>query len=105
MTRTIVARVAALYDVHGNLPALDAVPPRARRPRAIHPRERRPGADRAAEPEREAGPQAEILDSVRAWLSTEQLDFLGGLPLTESIEVEGLGEVLFCHATPRSDDA
>jgi len=131
LRRAAVARVAALYDVHGNLPALDAVlaelgddvilvggdvavgpwPAEAlERLRELGGRVRfiRGNADRELteppKPEREAGPQAEILDSVRAQLSTEQLDFLGGLPLTESIEVEGLGEVLFCHATPRSDE-
>lgn len=131
MTAATVPRVAAIYDVHGNLPALDAVlaeledelilvgghvtvgpwPAAAlERLRELGARARfiRGNADRELtelpKPEREAGPQAKVLGFVRAQLSSEQLDFLGGLPLTESIEVEGLGEVLFCHATPRSDE-
>jgi len=36
---------------------------------------------------------------VRRRLSPDALDFLRSLPLTESI-----GRVLFCHATPRSDE-
>jgi predicted phosphodiesterase len=131
LTATAVPRVAALYDVHGNAPALDAVlaeledelilvggdvavgpwPAQAlERLRGLGARVRfiRGNADRELteppKPERDVGPQAEILDFVRTQLSSEQLDFLGGVPLTESIEVEGLGSVLFCHATPRSDE-
>jgi len=45
-----------------------------------------------------------VIDWIRGRLSQEQLEFLNGLPLTETVEVDGLGRVLFCHATPRSDD-
>jgi hypothetical protein len=31
-------------------------------------------------------------------------DLLDGLPLTVTLDVDGLGPVLFCHATPRRDD-
>jgi diadenosine tetraphosphatase ApaH/serine/threonine PP2A family protein phosphatase len=41
---------------------------------------------------------------VRSRLSPEDLEFLRALPLTESLEVDGLGTVLFCHATPRNDE-
>ncbi|MFE4874631.1 metallophosphoesterase family protein [Streptomyces sp. NPDC056682] len=44
------------------------------------------------------GPSA--ADSLRA----EQVDFLAGLPTSHTVEVDGLGEVLFCHATPRDDE-
>jgi putative phosphoesterase len=121
-------RVAALYDVHGNLPALDAVlqevasdvivvggdvaagawPGEAlERLRALGERVRfiRGNADRElvdSAPESRAPP--EVLDFVRERLTDEQLRFLGDLPLTTTIDVDGLGDVLFCHATPRSDD-
>jgi predicted phosphodiesterase len=39
-----------------------------------------------------------------ARLSAEQRAFLAGLPLSLSLDVDGLGAVLFCHATPRSDE-
>jgi predicted phosphodiesterase len=39
-----------------------------------------------------------------AMLSRAQRDRLDGLPLTVSLDVPGLGPVLFCHATPRRDD-
>ena len=37
-------------------------------------------------------------------LSEEQLTFLGSLAETVVLDVDGLGEVCFCHATPRSDE-
>ena len=46
----------------------------------------------------------EIMEFVRGRLSEGEIEFLGALPLTESVEVDGLGTVLFCHATPRSDE-
>jgi predicted phosphodiesterase len=36
-------------------------------------------------------------------LTDEQRDFLGSLPETVVLDVDGLGEACFCHATPRSD--
>jgi diadenosine tetraphosphatase ApaH/serine/threonine PP2A family protein phosphatase len=44
------------------------------------------------------------MEFVRERLSSDQLDFLAALPLADTIAVDGLGHVLFCHATPRSDD-
>ena len=38
-------------------------------------------------------------------LSQEQIDFLAALPLTTMVDVDGLGPVLFCHATPQDDEA
>jgi predicted phosphodiesterase len=109
-------RVAALYDVHGNLPALDAVLAEVARERvdAIVC-----GGDVCAGPM----PQ-ECLDALRAagalfvrgnadrelpqWptarLGEEGRAFLAGLPLIVSLDVDGLGPTCFCHATPRSDD-
>jgi len=123
-------RVAALYDVHGNLPALDAVLGEAdadlivaggdmvagpwpsetlERLRGLGDCVRfiRGNADRELfdpSPPREGGPPQEVLQWVRERLSEEQLSFLAALPLTESVSIDGLGEVLFCHATPRDDE-
>jgi predicted phosphodiesterase len=124
-------KVAALYDVHGNLPALEAVLAQVaddtlvvvggdvaagpwpaetvERLRALGDRVRwlRGNADRelAAVPEaRPGGPPPEVIEWVRANLSEEQLAFVTGLPETQVVDVDGLGPVLFCHATPRSDD-
>ena len=124
-------RVAALYDVHGNLPALEAVLAEVgedwqvvvggdvaagpwpaevvERLRACGDRVRwlRGNADRelAAVPEqRPGGPPPEVIEWVRARLSADQLVFVTGLPEQQVVDVEGLGRVLFCHATPRSDD-
>jgi predicted phosphodiesterase len=109
-------RVAALYDVHGNLPALEAVLAEVARERvdAIVC-----GGDVCAGPM----PQ-ECLDALRAagavfvrgnadrepgeWAAAQLREddraFLAGLPLTASLDVDGLGPTLFCHATPRSDE-
>lgn len=131
-------RVAALYDVHGNLPALEAVLEEVERERPdaivlggdivagpmpsetfdrLRGLERahflRGNADRAVvEVKRGDGVQPEglgedVLDAL-AWmaalLSDEQIDFLAGLPQTLTLDVDGLGPVCFCHATPRDDD-
>jgi predicted phosphodiesterase len=131
LTSATATRVAALYDVHGNLPALDAAlaeidddwlvvvggdvaagpwPAEAvERLRARGDRVRwlRGNADRelAAVPEpRPGGPPPEVIEWVRGRLSEEQLTFVTGLPERQVVEVEGLGAVLFCHATPRGDD-
>jgi predicted phosphodiesterase len=123
--------VAALYDVHGNLPALDAVLAEVEadvilvggdvvagpwpaetleRLRSLGDRVRfiRGNADReVVEPSpegRPGGPPPGVMEFVRDRLSPEQLEFLGGLPLTETVTVDGLAKVLFCHATPRNDE-
>ena len=115
-------RVAALYDIHGNTPALDAVlgevdadvivvggdpvagPAPAEtleRLRALDADVRfiRGNADREVYESRQGLAPPELMEYVRARLSPEQLDFLRSLPLTLSI-----GRVLFCHATPRNDE-
>lgn len=116
-------RIAALYDVHGNLPALEAVL-----------------ADVAAEGVDEIvvggdvlwGPlQAECIERLRSsgatfvagncerdvlttrgeiqeWcasrLDDDTRSFVRTWPMTAERSVDGLGRVLFCHATPRSDE-
>jgi putative phosphoesterase len=105
-------RVAALYDVHGNLPALEAVLADVEHE----------GVDRIVfGGDLTWGPQPhETLELVRSvenasyvrgnadrepddWersrLSDEEVAFLQGQPTT--VELDG---VLYCHATPRSDD-
>jgi putative phosphoesterase len=119
-------RVAALYDVHGNLPALEAVLaevehagvdlllfggdlvsgplPRETLERltSLDARFVRGNADRAlAAGELRGGLNDEW---IYGQLSPEQLEFLGGLPQTITVDLDGLGPALFCHATPRRDD-
>jgi len=111
-------RVAALYDIHGNLPALEAVLDELEGeridayviggdttagPLPVETLERvlaldnihviRGNGDRLTR----TAPEADVL-------SEEQIDYLTGLPLTVTLEVDGLGPTLFCHATPRSDE-
>ena len=124
-------RVAALYDIHGMLVPLEAVldevaetdvivvggdvasgpqPAEAlERLRALGDRIRwvRGNGDRelATGTGDDARPDAQA--SLR-WtidrLNDEQQRFLGSLPETVVLDVDGLGEVCFCHATPRSDE-
>jgi predicted phosphodiesterase len=119
-------RVAALYDIHGNLPALEAVLPEVDAdvvlvggdfvagPWASQTLERLRGLGEAVRfirgnADRELGPQgdgvapAAVIDFVRESLSEEELEFVLGQPERASLDVDGLGRVLFCHATPRSD--
>jgi predicted phosphodiesterase len=125
-------RVAALYDVHGNVPALEAVlaevealevnaivvggdiaigpMPREALERLLRLGERalflRGNGDReiAEDPPGSGG----SLWAERTRWSAEQLErgqlaWLAALPDTQSVEVDGLGPVLFCHGSPRSD--
>jgi putative phosphoesterase len=130
--------VAALYDIHGNLPALDAVLTelRAEPPDAVvvggdvcagpMPAEvlavlrelpwpvhwLRGNADRAVVMGFDGTIPADLLDHLLyagdAWaaqrLQREDRDFLAQLPPLVALTIDGLGDVLFCHATARSDD-
>jgi predicted phosphodiesterase len=58
-----------------------------------------------------AAPPAEASDwsdEITRWcaerLETDQRDFLAAQPDDVTIHVDGLGEVLFCHGSPRSDE-
>jgi putative phosphoesterase len=124
-------RVAALYDVHGNVPALEAVltevealevdaivvggdiaigpMPREALERLLRLGERalflRGNGDREIAGE----PEGDDLWIQRTRWSAEQLErgqlaWLAALPDTQSVNVDGLGPVLFCHGSPRSDD-
>jgi len=120
-------RVAALYDVHGNLPALDAVLAEIdadvilvggdavagpwpgetlARLRSLDGDVRfiRGNADREIAQQTPGLAPPQLMEFVRGRLAPEAIAFLGSLPLTESIDVDGLGRVLFCHATPRNDE-
>jgi len=119
-------RIAALYDVHGNLPALEAVLAEVERERvdavvsggdvAMGPMPvecvdrlralERPVLWVRGNADREAAPPA--VGDLVAWVSErlgpERRAFVRDAPLTARADVPGLGGVLFCHATPRRDD-
>ena len=123
-------RVAAINDVHGNLPALTAVLAEvdALRPDAIvvggdvasgpMPVETldalrargalfvRGNADRVLDVQGadEAEPWVRARRWVAARLGEERLAFLAALPLDLTLEVTGLGPVRFCHGAPGSDE-
>jgi len=129
----MLATVAVLSDVHGVLPALEAV---LAEPEVLAADAVVLTGDLAAGPmpvptldllaslgeraiwvrgnaDRElvqlrGGGDAEIPDPIAPWaaaqLRDDQLARLAALPLSETLEVAGLGRVLFCHATPRDDE-
>ena len=119
-------RVAALYDVHGNLPALEAVLADVEQERVetivsggdlvlgpypVEVFERlaalpcvryvHGNADRSLLENRESSLED-------AWcaerLGHARFDAIGSWPSTVELEIDGLGRVLFCHATPLSDE-
>ncbi len=115
--------VAALYDIHGNLPALDAVlaevPADATivvggdvcaggeqpsetlaRLRELGARVRwvRGNADRELYPGEGGLVPEPLVEETRGRLSEEEIAFLHGLPETQRID-----DVLYCHASPRND--
>jgi predicted phosphodiesterase len=118
------ARLAALYDVHGNLPALEVVLAEAGDALLVF------GGDMAAGPlpaetldrimeldalvirgnaDRELLsdplPSGGLIDEwVGAQLEDRHREFIASLPEQVEVEVEGLGRVLFCHGSPRSDE-
>jgi putative phosphoesterase len=121
-------RVAALYDVHGMLVPLEAVLAALEREQVdaivlggdvvagaqpVETLERlralpgrvlwvRGNVDReVAEPETAEWPPARWSGER---LNESQRSFLANLPERQELHVDGLGRVLFCHATPRSDE-
>jgi predicted phosphodiesterase len=64
----------------------------------------RGNADRELTSQQAGRAPPEVLQFVRERLTKELLGLLGAWPLSVSLEVDGLGPVLFCHATPRDDD-
>ncbi|WP_410537390.1 metallophosphoesterase family protein [Streptomyces sp. KL2] len=126
-------RVAVLSDIHGVLPALEAVlaePDVRAADRIVLTGDIAAGpqptrvldlltalGDRAAwiggNADRELleyrrGRRDTIPDPIAPWaaeqLREDHLDLLGSLPRSLSLPVRGLGRVLFCHATPRDDE-
>jgi putative phosphoesterase len=114
---------AALYDIHGNLAALEAVlteiPDGAtivvggdvcaggdepgetlERLRSLGDRIRwvRGNADRELTPGEGGLVPEPLVEATRGRLSEEQIAFLHGLSATQRI-----GDVLYCHASPRND--
>jgi putative phosphoesterase len=102
-------RVAALCDVHGNLPALEAVLAEVEREgvdRIVS------GGDLLSPPF--ASECLELLSGLgdgvlflRGNADREAAGFedvVAGWPLTAELDVDGLGRVLFCHGSPRSDE-
>jgi putative phosphoesterase len=131
-----IVRIAALYDIHGNLPALEAVLHDIRHAAVDRvvvggdvvagpmPREtlacllsfsvpvefiqgnadrevlaQMAGSDASTLPEH----VREVVRWVAQQLSPEHERLLASWPQTLRVEIAGFGEVLFCHATPRSD--
>ena len=105
-------RVAALYDVHGNLPALEAVLAELEHeeldavlfggdltwgPLPHETLELVRSVENASFVRGNADREPDEWE--RSCLSDEEVAFLQGQPPT--IELDG---VLYCHATPRSDD-
>jgi predicted phosphodiesterase len=133
-----LADVAVLCDIHGNLPALEAVldelsaaPPDAvvvggdvvAGPQPVEVLERlralpwpvhwlRGNADRAVVMGYDGTIPEELRDHplfvADAWtatfLSRADRDFLDGLEPLLELDLDGLGDVLFCHGTARSDE-
>lgn len=122
-------RVAVLSDIHGHLPALEAVlaevdragvdrivltgdvaagpmpVPVLRRLLALGEQVvwvRGNGDRELSEPT--AAPPDPIVPWAAAQLTGDLRDHLRRLPLTVSLDLDGLGPTLFCHATPTSDE-
>jgi predicted phosphodiesterase len=134
--KNYVTRLAALYDIHGNLPALEAVLDQVRQagvdqvlvggdvlpgpmPREtilclldldlrvqfiygngeVAVLEQMTGREPAGVPE-------QYRPAMR-WTAQQVQEYqrvLASWPKTLSVEVRGLGDVFFCHATPRNDN-
>jgi predicted phosphodiesterase len=131
-------RIAALYDIHGNLPALEAVLAEVEligpdaivvggdvalgampaqtidRLRALDERARfvMGNTDRDLVEAFDAGGDADeggdewerLLALGAEQIDRSQRDFLAGFEPTVALEGDGLGPVLFCHGSPRSDE-
>jgi putative phosphoesterase len=129
-------RIAAIYDIHANLPALEAVLQDIRQAEVDQivvggdvlpgpmPRETiaclldldiavqflQGNGDRevlAVMTGTDTGAVPEQFREVMRWnaqqLNLEDQQLLASWPKTLQVKIRGLGEVLFCHATPRSD--
>lgn len=131
-------KIAALYDIHGNLPALNAVlkeleeikpdsivvggdivsgpMPKQSLERVLSLNETanfiRGNGDREVVmafdgktlPSAMSEKGREKTQWVSKQLTKAQRDFLSKLPTTITVSADGLGDILFCHATPSSDE-
>lgn len=130
-------RVAALYDIHGNLPALEAVLERIRQlnvDQVVIGGDVVPGpmphetlaclasldipvryiqgncevavlAEMAGtEPEPMPEQAREVVRWAALQLQPEYGQIFAGWPKTLGLRIPGLGEVMFCHGTPRHDN-
>jgi len=140
VTKISGMRIAALYDIHGNVSALEAVLQEIAPDRVDalvvggdvvwgpHPSaaiERltelalpvtfiRGNADREVVSEEVVpdgpgeGAETDAISQVTEWcrheLSEQQRDWVRSQSLAATFDVKGLGETLFCHGTPRSDE-
>ena len=129
-------RIAAIYDIHGNLPALEAVLQEIKQASVEHIVV---GGDVVAGPMPvtclellqntgiptqfiHGNAESELLrhlagqpvdglspaaETIAKWVSgilpTEQQQLISGWPTTIQHEIEGIGTVIFCHATPHND--
>lgn len=129
-------RVAAIYDIHGNLPALEAVlqeiaaaavdlvvvggdvvaGPMPRETLACLLNFALPvqfiqgNADREVVAQMAGGNAGAVPEHVQAivgWvaqqLEPEHARLIGSWPATLAMQIGGIGQLLFCHATPHSD--
>jgi predicted phosphodiesterase len=121
-------RVAALYDIHGNLPALDAVLTEVERegfdtivvggdvfwgPWPAETLDRLLGLGGRVRFvlgncdhetfEQADGQHAEANAWVAGRLDTGTEALVAGWPLAVELAIDGVGDVCFCHSTPRSD--
>ena len=130
-------KIAALYDIHGNLPALEVVLKEIEREgvdvivvggdigpgpmsldvlevlqnmgdrvkwiRGNCEREVVEFFDGGAVSYIKAKQVRESMEWTVGQMERKQRDFMAGLPEKISLHVEGVGEVLFCHGSPRSD--
>ena len=130
-------RVAAIYDIHGNLPALEVVVQEIRQGKVgliivggdvvpgplpcetlacllnigipvqfiygngeVAVLEQMAGREPSAVPEQ----YRPIIRWTAQQLHPEDEQLLAGWPKTLRVQIPGLGEVLFCHGTPRSEN-
>jgi predicted phosphodiesterase len=126
-------RIAVLSDIHGVLPALEAVLEEpdvqsadrvvlagdlAAGPQPVETLDAlaalgdravwiRGNADRELVTLSRGGPTS-VPDPIAPWaaaqLRPDQVKLLGSLPLSVVLDLDKLGQTLFCHATPRDDE-
>jgi putative phosphoesterase len=133
MVWSYLMRVAVLSDIHGVLPALEAV---LAEPDVVSADRIMLTGDLAAGPlpvetidvlrglgdralwirgnadrelvECRRGERTAFPDAISHWaagqLRDDHVNLLAGLPLSATAQIAGLGTVMFCHATPRDDE-